>query len=292
MKHTIEWLRDIEHLAKSFYLEAAAAHAGDPDMAEFFLNRARDEEEHSTILDNALQYLSEHPIPASAITVDDASKETIQKPFLDTLEKLRAGVCTKKEVLDCMISTEMSEWNHVFLYVVDLLKKEREFMPAASHMHHHLIAIREFLKSLPKGEEYIPTMRNLPHIWQEQILIIDVEPSILGFLARLLADEGCVVTAVNGREALQMVTENYFDAIISDVKMPVMDGIEFLKQALEVDPDIARRTIFFSASEDAEFRNFVRTNNLHCLPKPSPTKDILAAVRDIIQSKVRAVQPD
>jgi CheY-like chemotaxis protein len=130
----------------------------------------------------------------------------------------------------------------------------------------------------------MPAIRNLPQVWKEQILILDDEPSILSFLTRLLSDEGVVEKAVNGAEGLQKVKDNYFDVIVSDVSMPVMNGVEFYKHAAAFDPDIARRIIFFSAMINGEIEDFFRKNNLRYLVKPAPIEDILAKVNDVIRS--------
>jgi two-component system, chemotaxis family, chemotaxis protein CheY len=48
-------------------------------------------------------------------------------------------------------------------------------------------------------------------------------------------DLGQVHEASNGAEALALVTENTFDLILSDINMPVMDGLEFIKHLKEVE---------------------------------------------------------
>jgi two-component system chemotaxis response regulator CheY len=48
-------------------------------------------------------------------------------------------------------------------------------------------------------------------------------------------DLGQVLEASNGAEALALVTENAFDLILSDINMPVMDGLEFIKHLKEVE---------------------------------------------------------
>jgi two-component system chemotaxis response regulator CheY len=48
-------------------------------------------------------------------------------------------------------------------------------------------------------------------------------------------DLGQVLEASNGAEALALVNENAFDLILSDINMPVMDGLEFIKHLKEVE---------------------------------------------------------
>jgi two-component system, chemotaxis family, chemotaxis protein CheY len=48
-------------------------------------------------------------------------------------------------------------------------------------------------------------------------------------------DLGQVIEASNGAEALALVSENAFDLILSDINMPVMDGLEFVRRMKEMD---------------------------------------------------------
>jgi len=48
-------------------------------------------------------------------------------------------------------------------------------------------------------------------------------------------DLGQVIEASNGAEALALVSENAFDLILSDINMPVMDGLEFVRRLKEMD---------------------------------------------------------
>src|SRR5512142_111352 len=71
-----------------------------------------------------------------------------------------------------------------------------------------------------------------------KILVVDDEQSLRDFLAIMLKKEGHdVVTAENGTHALKAVQAEIFDLIISDVKMPGIDGIEVLKNVKEVSPE-------------------------------------------------------
>ena len=70
------------------------------------------------------------------------------------------------------------------------------------------------------------------------LLIVDDEQSYRQLLTLVFEGSGHQIrTAVNGREALRMLDEEPADAIISDVKMPDMDGIELLRNVRESHPD-------------------------------------------------------
>lgn len=63
------------------------------------------------------------------------------------------------------------------------------------------------------------------------ILLVDDESVIRGVLGRSLEREGIkVTTAENGVEALEKIRSGRFDAVISDILMPLMDGLELLVQ--------------------------------------------------------------
>jgi len=64
----------------------------------------------------------------------------------------------------------------------------------------------------------------------EKILVVDDEDIIRESLSYILSKEGYVVDeAENGKVALEMVLENYYDLVITDLEMPVMKGIELLQ---------------------------------------------------------------
>jgi two-component system NtrC family response regulator len=73
----------------------------------------------------------------------------------------------------------------------------------------------------------------------ETVLIVDDEKNYRLVLEALLAPEGYeIVTATNGADALQMVTEGDIDLVVTDMKMPGMTGMELLESSKKVKPDI------------------------------------------------------
>lgn len=64
-----------------------------------------------------------------------------------------------------------------------------------------------------------------------KILVVDDEPAVLEVIQKILADRGFAVDVVNnGIEALGLLKKRSYDLLLSDVKMPHMDGMELLQQ--------------------------------------------------------------
>jgi EAL domain-containing protein (putative c-di-GMP-specific phosphodiesterase class I) len=72
-----------------------------------------------------------------------------------------------------------------------------------------------------------------------RLLLVDDEPAVLRAYASALARHGVVVeTASNGKEAAERVERGAFDVIVSDISMPEMTGIEFLRAVRAHDLDV------------------------------------------------------
>ena len=70
----------------------------------------------------------------------------------------------------------------------------------------------------------------------QKILIIEDEIAIINVLKNILLDENKkfkIETALNGKEGLKKITEENYNLIICDIKMPQLDGIEVLEKSIE-----------------------------------------------------------
>ncbi len=73
----------------------------------------------------------------------------------------------------------------------------------------------------------------------ETILVVDDEKNYLVVLDALLTAEGYeVITVDNAKDALKHITDSDVDLVITDMKMPGMDGMELLKESKRINPDI------------------------------------------------------
>lgn len=124
-----------------------------------------------------------------------------------------------------------------------------------------------------------------------RILIVDDEEMIANALKIILAEEGTIEWSANGREALDKITETSYDVLIVDMNMPVMDGMEFYREAVKSFSTIKERIVFFTGALDEKYLFFIRENNLRYLAKPAELKDIRNSVREIV-NRNRAIESD
>ena len=79
-----------------------------------------------------------------------------------------------------------------------------------------------------------------------KILVVEDEPAVLEVIQKILADRGFWVdVAINGIEALSLLEQGSYDLMLSDVKMPQMDGMELLQKVSLLYPELI--TVMLSA---------------------------------------------
>ncbi len=126
---------------------------------------------------------------------------------------------------------------------------------------------------------------------EKYILVVDDEPTLLEFLDIYLSEEGYTVErASNGLEAIKMTEVHDYDAIITDVMMPVMDGIEFYKKLTQVSPHLTERVIFISGYICKDKASFIKSTGRRLLPKPFQMTDINTALENIHRSEPQTME--
>jgi two-component system response regulator AtoC len=74
---------------------------------------------------------------------------------------------------------------------------------------------------------------------KKQVLIVDDEPNLRKILAAQLSRDGYeVMLAEDGEQGLSMLRENHIDLVVTDLKMPKVDGMTLLREALRESPDL------------------------------------------------------
>lgn len=106
-----------------------------------------------------------------------------------------------------------------------------------------------------------------------KILFVDDDPNILSGYKRALRKEFDIYTAEGGLEAISIIkSESEFAVIISDMRMPGMDGIQFLREVKEITPNSVRMMLTGNADQQTAIEavnqgNIFRFMNKPCLPE-------------------------
>jgi response regulator RpfG family c-di-GMP phosphodiesterase len=118
------------------------------------------------------------------------------------------------------------------------------------------------------------------------ILLVDDEPKVISALTReITSQQFCeVISATSGNEALELLrSKPSVSVIVSDYRMPVMDGITFLLKAQEITPDATR--MILSGVADLEMAtNAINLGQIfRLLLKPCPTETFISSIKDGIR---------
>jgi two-component system, NtrC family, sensor kinase len=125
----------------------------------------------------------------------------------------------------------------------------------------------------------------------QRLLIIDDEPDIAQLLEMILTDSGYqITTASNGNDALQIMSNENFDAVLSDMRMPGLDGQALYKRVLEIKPALARRVIFVTGdTHRGPTRDFINSTGNLWVSKPFRIDEVINRVQEAIKRQPMAV---
>jgi len=120
---------------------------------------------------------------------------------------------------------------------------------------------------------------------QARLLVVDDERSMRELLSIVLRREGYDVTlAENGRVAIDHLERARFDLLISDIKMPDMSGVDVLRAAKRIDPDILGIMITAFASADTAIEA-MRLGAHDYLSKPFDVDELKIKVRHALEQR-------
>jgi signal transduction histidine kinase len=119
----------------------------------------------------------------------------------------------------------------------------------------------------------------------KRVLVVDDEPLVASLLVEFLEGDGHQVeVAGDGRAALERVGAHAFDVIISDVKMPVLDGAGLYERVTRRDPRLRTRFVFISGDTlSPDTRHFLESTGVPTVDKPFDA----AQVRRVVQAILR-----
>ena len=118
------------------------------------------------------------------------------------------------------------------------------------------------------------------------ILLVDDEPSMVKALTALLRRDGhSVDTATNGQLALAQLQERPYDLILSDLRMPELDGPGLYRALAQHAPQLCQRFIVLTGdSLSPETLAFVAQSGVQRLTKPFTAAEVRRVIQQVLQA--------
>ena len=125
-----------------------------------------------------------------------------------------------------------------------------------------------------------------PPLRGKAILVVDDEPAVASILAEILACDGHQVeTAANGAIALDKLQERAYDLILSDLRMPGLDGPGLYQELARHHPGLQRRIIFLTGDAlSLQAQTFLEQTQGPSLSKPFSLQEVQWVVRRVLQA--------
>ncbi len=135
----------------------------------------------------------------------------------------------------------------------------------------------------------MPASRELAECSPAKILVVEDETEIAEIVQAVLKrDHHQVDWASNGEEALTRLEAKEYDALITDIKMPLLDGVRLHQIVAERWPALLRRIIFMTGDTvSGDTQRFLQQTGSPSLSKPFTIEALLTAVRQILKANPR-----
>ena len=138
-----------------------------------------------------------------------------------------------------------------------------------------------FLSAYSPASSSITNMANKETNIPNRILFVDDEENVLRSLKRLFMSEDYeVLTALSGPDGLAVLKEVEVPVIVSDQRMPVMTGAEFLEKSRELSPDTVRIILTGYADVEAAIGAINRGGAYRYVSKPWNDNELLMVIKD------------
>ena len=119
-----------------------------------------------------------------------------------------------------------------------------------------------------------------------EILVVDDEPGLRDFLEIMLNKQGYgVETAVDGVDAMEKVQNSNFDLVVTDMKMPRMNGIEFLREIKQREPNLTVIIITAYASHQSAIEA-MKLGAYDYITKPFKIDEIKLVIQKALDKKL------
>jgi signal transduction histidine kinase len=146
-----------------------------------------------------------------------------------------------------------------------------------------------FTIQLPRSERALDTtphlpVESLPPVAPKRVLVVDDEPEISALLVEIVAAAGHQVdVAEHGAAALEYLTQHQYDLVLTDTKMPELDGVALYREVARRLPALCGRMVFLTGDVlDSAKREFLEATGAPFLMKPFDVLEVRRLVHRML----------
>ena len=180
--------------------------------------------------------------------------------------------------------TILDDYHHYYSY-----NKSKRLSGLGSHDPKYYDQIITKVNLQARKQQHERLIRDQTAISEKRVLLLDDEPDICMVYQIVLEDAGFeCISYIDPVKALKEFRPVYYDLILLDIKMPVLNGFELCKKIIELDKTV--HIIFITASEEyyEQFRNqhFPKLGKINYIQKPIGNEELVRLVNMIVANSI------
>ncbi len=130
-------------------------------------------------------------------------------------------------------------------------------------------------------------------LFNKKVLFVDDDVAMLNVYSKIIKKEGAkIITCSDSIEALEIVKNNFFDIIFTDVQMPKMNGLELVKRIRKINERCEKVPIIaLSADSDISSSDFAKVGFTHFLMKPVDINQLIQLIANTEKQDLKQFEP-
>ncbi|HEU4326667.1 MAG TPA: ATP-binding protein [Roseiflexaceae bacterium] len=256
-------------------------HELETDLPPVSVNPVRIQQMLINLISNAIQALEDQPMPrVLRITAVAATDSRVLLRIVDNGPGIPEEI--RPHIFEPFFTTKpVGKGTGLGLSIVRSIVQEHQ---GAIYLSKEIGGGTAFEILLPTAHG-APAIRAKPTLpsGQGRILLIDDDTQIKLLIQRILERAGYTVDATSSTlDGLELLEQQSYDAIISDVLMPDMDGVEFYHEVLAHHPDLCERLVFITGDASRLTTSmFLQNTGVPFLLKPFAASDLLNLLKKL-----------
>ncbi len=280
-------LASLEEEAAALYLAFSQRFASQRDLAVLWSELAEDERAHARLVRDIERGVLNGEVPAGTVQV---ASEPIKR-VLETIGRQRVeferGALSVAEAFAVTVELETSEVNEALPRLAAAVRPYLPWLPDEETIPHlgRLVRVVDRLGDSELTAVLQALVRQVARQRgaRPKILIVDDEADMRETCVRIFRRNGYECVAVNdGHEALTVLDRDRPDLILTDLRMPRMDGLALLRHVRRL-PAAPAIVVFTAYISEESVRATLAAGAAACLPKPFTPQKLREVVEPLLQ---------